>query len=96
MTFDKGKCRFVNEKSMYHFMFGLVSYSIGGSLISLLIMHFIWEFFQNSSIGKKINHQIFGRSLADKSINEVILDNIWFIIGWIAGRLLQVILPILT
>lgn len=70
------------SKIFAHFLIGFVLCLIGGSLISNLMFHLVWEIYQNTSIGNQINKKIFGQDLQDRSIYETIADNILFVLGW--------------
>lgn len=70
------------SKVVYHFAIGFVLCLIGGSLISNLTFHLVWEIFQNTTIGNQINKKLFGYDLKDRSIYETIMDNILFVLGW--------------
>ena len=51
---------------------------VGGSLVSNLIFHLVWEIYQNTEIGNKINKNIWTR-FSDRSIYETVSDNILFV-----------------
>lgn len=70
------------SKIVAHFLIGFFLCLIGGSLVSNLIFHLVWEIYQNTEIGNKINKKIFGQDLVDRSIYETISDNILFVLGW--------------
>jgi len=70
---------------------GVIAYFFGIKLINWIIMHGLFEYFENTEVGMSfINNNLEniwpgGKPKADSFMNSMIGDNIFAIIGWCIG-----------
>lgn len=77
---------YLTIKKCQHFIIGVMSGIFGASLWPILGLHLIWEIYTNTPFGRDINLKYFGKSYDDKFIEETILDNVLFVLGWYVGH----------
>ena len=92
--------RFVDQYSLLHFAIGIVLYFWNISFTNAIVMHTIFETFENSKhgmayINKHIIHPGYfswpGGKHASDSFTNILGDTIFFAIGWILSAYLDII-----
>lgn len=73
--------------TLSHVAFGILFYYFGVTFANSLLLHIMFELFENSKFGMYVMHNYItiwpgGKTSADSSINAI-SDTIYFAIGWI-------------
>lgn len=75
-----------------HFASGIIAYYWGLSIIVWIIVHTIFEIFENTKTGMRIINKLpiwpGGKDHADSTINSLVGDTIGSLIGWISAYII--------
>lgn len=80
---------FFDQYSILHFSSGVIAYFFNIKLIQWIIIHFLFEYFENSNWGIEfINKYLIvvwpgGKDNADTFQNSMLGDNFFAILGWV-------------
>ena len=86
--------RFIDQYSLLHFATGVIAYFWGFGFLFSLVAHMLFEYFENTPAGIKfINENLAdiwpgGKPRADSRLN-IFGDNVFFGVGWILARILD-------
>ena len=81
--------KLIDQFSYLHFAVGIIMYFWGINLIWSLVLHTIFEIFENTSVGMYIINKYItfwpgGKPYADGIINSI-GDTIFFTLGWLSA-----------
>lgn len=80
--------QFFDQYSILHMATGIIAYFFGIELFHWIIIHFIFEYIENTTFGINIINSLFkniwpgGKEEADNFLNSMIGDNFFAILGW--------------
>ena len=89
----------LDQYSLLHFAVGIIFYYWNVSFSISLIIHIIFELFENTQFGMLIINKVFvgkhifnwpgGKNKSDSFINSFIGDNLSFVCGWLLAKKLN-------
>lgn len=82
-----------DQYSLLHAATGIIAYFWGMSRRTFMLVHIVFELFENTSVGMRLINIIpfwpGGKSYADSFINSMIGDNIAALIGHVVAQILD-------
>lgn len=85
----------IDQYSLLHFSVGVIAYFWSMNLLTLIIIHIIFEYVENTKFGIKFINNYFirwwpgGKEFPDNTINSI-SDTLFSILGWYVSYLVNI------